>query len=525
MTHKHSVYDTDPHFQIDPATRAITNVATAKSKIIQGDHNSERFTFELPRFVDGHDMMLCDKIEVHYINITANGANQSADVYLVSDKQESPEDENVIIFSWLLSGNATLYAGNLSFIIKFKCLTEGALDYVWSTEIFDKMTVSKGIDNGETVIADTSDILEAWKNNIINEAHKGRMITDVISLPTADIDGNRFYRLLTGTFVQNQCRVPTWTCIIVDELPDVGQPVVPTIYGTEVELMPDDVEVVTYYVPESDQVYGFFNLRWYPLETLARNFRLTFNGTIIDILDNPVDDTFSLLLEYKIYSYKDGWTTPDYIGSSGTGPSAEVFNHPSNKATGIASHAEGYITEAKGNYSHAEGYKTKATYRAAHAEGHGTSATADGAHAEGHSTQATQEGAHAEGYGTKAKGYYAHAEGQSTEASGNYSHAEGDACIATGHSSHAGGTSSVAQTKDSFAHGTGVKTAYVEGQAVFGSYNAPVTRALLVVGSGTSDTQRRNAFEVLVNESGENCIKVGNVTITEAQMTRLLTLI
>lgn len=66
MAHKHSVYDTDPHFAIDPITRAITNQSTTKTQLMQYDHNSERFTFEIPRLVDGHDMKLCDKIEIHY---------------------------------------------------------------------------------------------------------------------------------------------------------------------------------------------------------------------------------------------------------------------------------------------------------------------------------------------------------------------------------------------------------------------------------------------------------------------------
>ena len=107
MAHKHSIYDTDPHFSIDPATRAITNLSEKKTKIIQYDHNSERFTFEMPRLIDGHDMSLCDKIEIHFINISANKNQQNADVYLCDDVQLSHDDENVVIFSWLISQNAT----------------------------------------------------------------------------------------------------------------------------------------------------------------------------------------------------------------------------------------------------------------------------------------------------------------------------------------------------------------------------------------------------------------------------------
>ena len=67
--HLHEMRDTDKHFIIDPVTRSITNANAAKNKLIQFDHNSEIFTFEIPQYVDGHDMNKCDKVEIHYINI------------------------------------------------------------------------------------------------------------------------------------------------------------------------------------------------------------------------------------------------------------------------------------------------------------------------------------------------------------------------------------------------------------------------------------------------------------------------
>lgn len=167
--HKNSVYDTDSHFEIDPITRAISNKSTSKTKIIQGDHNSERFTFEIPRCVDGHDMTCCDKIEVHYINVASNKEDKNSDVYIADDMQVSPDDENVVIFSWLISGNATVYEGTLNFLVKFKCLSEEKVVYVWSTEIHDKIMVSRGIDIGEEVIVNTTDVLEAWKKEVFGD--------------------------------------------------------------------------------------------------------------------------------------------------------------------------------------------------------------------------------------------------------------------------------------------------------------------------------------------------------------------
>lgn len=166
MAHKHSVYDTDPHFAIDPITRAITNQSTTKTQLMQYDHNSERFTFEIPRLVDGHDMQQCDKIEVHYINVDAATKVSNADVYIVDDMQISPESDDVVIFSWLISGNATQYAGTLNFIIRFLCHTGTTIDYAWGTDMHKGISVGGSFSNGEMVIAEYTDVLEEWKKDI-----------------------------------------------------------------------------------------------------------------------------------------------------------------------------------------------------------------------------------------------------------------------------------------------------------------------------------------------------------------------
>ncbi len=165
MAHQHSVYDTDKHFKIDPITREIINQTPAKIQLMQGDHNSERFTFEIAK-VDGHDMSKCDKIEVHYINVAADKTEQSEDVYPVGDMQISPSSNDVIIFSWLISGNATKYAGTLSFIVRFTCLTGETIDYVWNTGIFKGISVGEGMNNSEAAIAEYTDVLEAWRQSL-----------------------------------------------------------------------------------------------------------------------------------------------------------------------------------------------------------------------------------------------------------------------------------------------------------------------------------------------------------------------
>ena len=157
----HSVYDTDAHFKINAITRAIANGSSSKTTLIQTDHNSERFTFEVPKVVDGHDLSLCNVVEIHYINIDSGDKTKtSADVYEVDDLQISPDDEDVVILSWLISGNATKYAGTLHFLVKFKCVDDaGEVVYVWNTAIYTGISVSSGMNNAAAVVEEHPDII------------------------------------------------------------------------------------------------------------------------------------------------------------------------------------------------------------------------------------------------------------------------------------------------------------------------------------------------------------------------------
>ena len=168
MAHTHAVIDSDNHFIINPVTREITN-NSKKVKLMQGDHASEIFTFEIPRYVDGHDMSLCNKIAIHYINIGQNGSNP--DVHLVEDASIDDAKEN-LVFSWLIYRTATKYPGTLNFLIKFSCVTDGIIEYQWNTDIFKGIMIAAGIDNEETLVEEYSDILQKWKDDILAEAQQ-----------------------------------------------------------------------------------------------------------------------------------------------------------------------------------------------------------------------------------------------------------------------------------------------------------------------------------------------------------------
>lgn len=166
MTHLHNVYDSDSRFKIDPVTREIKNESSKKTVIMQYDHNSERFTFELPRIIEGHDMSLCNKVEVHYINIDASKRDKSTGVYKVDDLQASNED--TVVCSWLISRGATQYAGALSFILRFCCVDEdGVITYTWNAAINSSITVSSGIDSAKEFQTEYVDIIQQWKTSVM----------------------------------------------------------------------------------------------------------------------------------------------------------------------------------------------------------------------------------------------------------------------------------------------------------------------------------------------------------------------
>lgn len=163
MSHTHLIKDSDASFIIDPITRKITS-SSSKVSLMQYDHDSEIFTFQIPKLVEGHDMSLCNKIEIHYTNINKKTKEASSDVYPVTDATVNGDN---LIFSWLISGNATKHPGSLIFLIRFGCLEDNnVFSYLWHTDIFKNITISDGMSNTEVVAEDYSDILEQWRSEI-----------------------------------------------------------------------------------------------------------------------------------------------------------------------------------------------------------------------------------------------------------------------------------------------------------------------------------------------------------------------
>ena len=176
MAHSHDVIDDDRYFVIDPDTRDISHPSEIPLTLIQHDRNSERFTFELPRVIDGHDMTDCDKVQVHFINIDVmNDKVYSSSVYEANDLVVVEDKEDTLAFTWLISHEATQYVGTLNFAVRFMCTTtkneaDGTtsriIDYSWNTKPFAGVIISEGMDYSDTIQGDYYEVIDTWLNTI-----------------------------------------------------------------------------------------------------------------------------------------------------------------------------------------------------------------------------------------------------------------------------------------------------------------------------------------------------------------------
>ena len=202
MAHTHKVIDTDRHFIINANSGEITT-NSRKLKLKQYDHQSRVFTFEIPRYIDGHDMLLCDQIQIHYSNI---GDEQRVDnVYEVTDLRTKTDNGEVLIFSWLISSNVTSQVGTINFTIRFSCTADGIADYVWNTTICSLIQVVGSIYNTSSVVdqypdtfAQINQRLERLENQEDSEQSSFTTSVNIDISTTTGSDGELQHNILSA---------------------------------------------------------------------------------------------------------------------------------------------------------------------------------------------------------------------------------------------------------------------------------------------------------------------------------------
>ena len=155
-------------------------------------------------------MSTCNRVEVHYINIDAVTQSQNEGIYEVDDLQISPEDDNVVICSWLISQNATKFIGSIHFVVRFVCTTDSKIDYAWNTAIFSGINVSTGMYHSESVIEDYPDVLQQWYDTLISVGVNG--VVDARNQALDDIE--------TATIEKVELLVKTGGTIVSENEPE-----------------------------------------------------------------------------------------------------------------------------------------------------------------------------------------------------------------------------------------------------------------------------------------------------------------
>lgn len=131
--------------------KGITNLG------VESDDEVLRLNFKMPRYLDDTDLSTFP-IRINYLNAQGEG-----DVYTVSDKIVG---SNYISFSWLVGPTATAYKGDTKFNVCMKTLnSDGYVDREYNTTIAT-LPVLEGLEVDEQVVAEYSDILEQWRQEL-----------------------------------------------------------------------------------------------------------------------------------------------------------------------------------------------------------------------------------------------------------------------------------------------------------------------------------------------------------------------
>lgn len=154
MPHEHPIIDDDARFQVNVDTKALIDSEPNKRTIVQYDHNSERYTFEIPRYIEGHDMSLCNVVELHFTNID-KVTKEDFDGFLpMTDLHVNAEDESKVVCSCSIDKIMTQHVGPLHFSIRYACEeSDGTVVYEYNTRKYTRISIADGMGNREEVDA------------------------------------------------------------------------------------------------------------------------------------------------------------------------------------------------------------------------------------------------------------------------------------------------------------------------------------------------------------------------------------
>lgn len=146
----------DDVLTVDLESRQILIPSSVKNIGVESDDKVRILHFRLPRYYCTTDLSEF-AIRINYENAKGGG-----DLY---DVKNSTVENDLIKFDWIVGRYAVTYKGNVVFNVCLRDVTDGVINREFNTTIAT-LPVLQGLETGEAIIEQNSDILEQWRNDL-----------------------------------------------------------------------------------------------------------------------------------------------------------------------------------------------------------------------------------------------------------------------------------------------------------------------------------------------------------------------
>lgn len=173
----------EPFIEIDWSTRTIH---TPEFISVKSDHRSETVFFKMGRYYDCIDLSQTIGI-IQYINALGEGRVYAIPFYDV----DTCSDENMILFPWVIEGEATKAAGEIQFSIRFYKLDDSGTYLTYNLNTLPAKTkVLEGID---MQYDEVYHVVELTPSTYRKNKYYTLGTNNTYVLATEDFDANQIY--------------------------------------------------------------------------------------------------------------------------------------------------------------------------------------------------------------------------------------------------------------------------------------------------------------------------------------------
>lgn len=138
-----TVKDSGTFLVVDPATRTVTAPEGQRALGVSGDHLSEQVTFEVPQFIDSHDVTMCLRKYITWANAVGEVGHDELTLDRTADGKA--------YFVWSVRDGLTMAPGFVKFSIHFEDADDAQrVVYRWGTktcadfEVLDAINTTLG---------------------------------------------------------------------------------------------------------------------------------------------------------------------------------------------------------------------------------------------------------------------------------------------------------------------------------------------------------------------------------------------